>query len=64
MKSLFAVAIGVAIGFLVANRIAGSSTDRTRPSRASVRARAFADAVLAGYRTREAELRASGGVHA
>lgn len=59
MKQLFWLTLGIITGFFVAHKV--SQTDQGRAFFANVdaRTREFTDAIVEGYREREAELRSS-----
>jgi hypothetical protein len=60
VKSLFFVAVGVVIGFLVAHRVSRTPGGARFFSVVDQQTKAFTGAVADGYRAREAELRADG----
>jgi hypothetical protein len=59
MKGVFLLAIGVAAGFVVAHQLAKTPQGKQFFDDVDARARDFGDAVVDGYKTREAELRAA-----
>ncbi|KQO64721.1 hypothetical protein [Curtobacterium sp. Leaf261] len=58
MKPLFFVAVGVVIGFLVAHQVNQTTGGRRFFAELDTRTKAFRGAIVDGYRSREAELRA------
>ncbi|MFZ7088630.1 hypothetical protein [Curtobacterium sp. RRHDQ10] len=58
MKPVFFVAVGVVIGALVASRVTATTGGRRFLVELDTRTKAFRSAILDGYRSREAELRA------
>ncbi len=61
MKSFVLVVLGVAIGFLVAHTVSKTPDGKRFFADVDSRAREFGGAVVDGYKTREAELRAAVG---
>ncbi len=59
MKGFFLLAIGVAAGFVAAHYVSKSPQGKQFFDDIDARARDFGDAVVDGYKTREAELRAA-----
>lgn len=59
MKSLLLLVVGVGIGFLAAHQVAKSPEGKQFFSDVDARAREFGSAVVDGYKSREAELRAA-----
>lgn len=59
MKNVILLVVGVAIGFVVAHEVAKTSGGKRLFEEVDAKARAFGSAVIDGYRTREAELRAA-----
>jgi hypothetical protein len=59
MKNLLLVAVGVAVGFLVAHAVSRTPEGKRFFDDVDSRAREFGSAVVDGYRSREAELRAT-----
>lgn len=59
MKNVILLVVGVAIGFVVAHEVAKTSGGRRFFEEVDAKAHAFGSAVVDGYRTREAELRAA-----
>jgi hypothetical protein len=57
VKSLFFVAVGVVLGFLLAHRVSRTGAGARFFSEIDSRTKAFTGAVADGYRSREAELR-------
>jgi hypothetical protein len=64
VKQLFFVAVGVVIGFVAAQRVSRTPSAAHLLAQVDARAKAFADAVAEGYRSRGAELRPSGDTRA
>jgi hypothetical protein len=60
VKSLFFVAVGVVIGFLVAHRVSRTSVGARFFAEVDARTKDFTAAVADGYRSRGAELRTDG----
>jgi hypothetical protein len=61
VKPLFFVAVGVVIGFLVAHQVNQTAGGKRFFSEVDARTKAFRSAIVDGYRSREAELRADPG---
>ncbi len=59
MKGVFLLIIGVGIGFLAAHQIAKTPEGKKFFSDVDWKAREFGSAVVDGYKSREAELRAA-----
>ncbi len=59
MKNALFLAIGVAIGFVVAHQVSKTPQGRAFFDDVDSKAREFGSAVVDGYRAREAELRAA-----
>ena len=59
MKGILLLAIGVAAGFLVAHQVAKTPEGKKFFDDVDSKAREFGGAVLDGYKSREAELRAA-----
>lgn len=59
MKSALFLVIGVAVGFVVAHQVAKTPQGRAFFDDVDAKAREFGNAVVDGYRAREAELRAA-----
>ncbi|MEY4102338.1 MAG: hypothetical protein RIR88_472 [Actinomycetota bacterium] len=59
MKQLFWVIVGVALGFFAAHKINQTEQGREFFARVDSKTRDITDAVVEGYKAREAELRAS-----
>ena len=59
MKGVVLLAIGVAAGFVVAHQVAKTPQGKQFFDDVDSKARGFGDAVVEGYKTREAELRAA-----
>lgn len=59
MKSLLLLAVGAAAGFVAAHQVAKTPAGRQFFDDVDARAREFGDAVVDGYKAREAELRAA-----
>lgn len=59
MKGVILLAVGVALGFVVAHQVAKTPQGRQFFDDVDARARDFGDAVVDGYKSREAELRAA-----
>ena len=59
MKNLVLVVVGVAIGFLVAHTVSRTPQGKRFFDDVNSRAREFGSAVVDGYTSREAELRAA-----
>jgi hypothetical protein len=59
MKSLLLLAVGVAVGFVVAHQVAKTPEGKRFFEDVDTRAREFGSAVVDGYKAREAELRAA-----
>ncbi len=59
MKNLLWLIVGVGIGFYAAHRVNQTPQGRAFFEDVDSKAREFGDAVVEGYRTREAELRAA-----
>ncbi len=59
MKSALWVVVGVAIGFVVAHQLNRTPQGQRFFAGVEAKAKEFADAVVDGYRAREAELRAA-----
>ena len=57
MKGALLLIVGVAIGFIVAHEVAKSESGRQFFDDVDGKAREFGDAVISGYKSREAELR-------
>jgi hypothetical protein len=58
MKGILLLAIGVAAGFVVAHEVAKTPEGRKFFDNVDSKAREFGSAVVDGYKSREAELRA------
>lgn len=59
MKTILLLAIGAAAGFVVSHQVAKTPAGRQFLDDIDTRAREFGEAVVDGYRAREAELRAA-----
>ena len=59
MKSILLLAVGVAAGFLVAHQVSKTPQGKQFFDDVDAKAREFGSAVVDGYKTREAELRAA-----
>ena len=59
MKGILLLAVGVAAGFIVAHQVAKTPEGKKFFEDVDSRAREFSSAVVDGYKTREAELRAA-----
>jgi hypothetical protein len=59
MKSALFLLVGVAVGFVVAHQVSKSPQGKAFFDDVDSKAREFGSAVIDGYRTREAELRAA-----
>jgi hypothetical protein len=59
MKQLFWVIVGVALGFVAAHKINQTEQGREFFATVDAKTRDLTDAVVEGYKAREAELRAS-----
>lgn len=59
MKGLFLLVAGVAIGFVVAHQVAKTPEGKQFFDDVDSKAREFGNAVIDGYKAREAELRAA-----
>ena len=59
MKSILLLAVGVAAGFIVAHQVSKTPQGEKFFSDVDSKAREFSSAVIDGYKTREAELRAA-----
>lgn len=59
MKGLFLLIVGVGVGFVVAHQINKTPEGKKFFEDVDSRAREFSSAVVDGYKTREAELRAA-----
>ena len=59
MKGLFLLIVGVGVGFIVAHQINKTPEGKKFFEDVDSRAREFSSAVVDGYKTREAELRAA-----
>ena len=59
MKGLFLIIVGVGVGFIVAHQINKTPEGKKFFEDVDSRAREFSSAVVDGYKTREAELRAA-----
>ena len=59
MKSILLLAVGVAAGFLVAHQVSKTPQGKQFFDDVDTKAREFGSAVVDGYKTREAELRAA-----
>jgi hypothetical protein len=59
MKSALFLVIGVAIGFVVAHQVAKTPQGKAFFDDVDAKAREFGSAVVDGYKSREAELRAA-----
>jgi len=57
MKGALLLIVGVAIGFVIAHEVAKTDTGRQFFDDVDGKAREFGDAVVSGYKAREAELR-------
>lgn len=61
MKSIVLVVVGIALGFLVAHNVSKTPEGQRFFASVDSRAREFSSAVVDGYKSREAELRAAVG---
>jgi len=59
MKGLLLLAVGVAVGFVVAHQVAKTPEGKAFFEDVDSKAREFGNAVVDGYKAREAELRAA-----
>ncbi|QEO10140.1 hypothetical protein [Protaetiibacter larvae] len=59
MKGALLLVVGVAIGFVVAHEVAKTEKGKQFFSEVDGKAKEFGDAVVQGYKAREAELRAA-----
>lgn len=59
MKNILWLIVGVGIGFYAAHRVNQTPQGRAFFEDVDAKAREFSDAVVEGYKTREAELRAA-----
>lgn len=59
MKGILLLAVGVAAGFVVAHQVAKTPEGKKFFDDVDSKAREFGSAVVDGYKTREAELRAA-----
>ena len=59
MKGVLLLAVGVAIGFVVAHQVAKTPEGKQFFEDVDSKAREFGNAVIDGYKAREAELRAA-----
>jgi hypothetical protein len=59
MKGLFLLIVGVGVGFIVAHQVNKTPEGKKFFEDVDSRAREFSSAVVDGYKTREAELRAA-----
>jgi hypothetical protein len=59
MKKFFLLLVGVALGFVVAHQYSKTPQGRVFFDDVDSKAREFGSAVIEGYKTREAELRAA-----
>ena len=59
MKGVFLLIAGVAIGFVAAHQVAKTPQGKAFFDDVDSKAREFGEAVVDGYKTREAELRAA-----
>jgi hypothetical protein len=59
MKGALLLAVGVAVGFVVAHQVAKTPQGRQFFDDVDSKARGFGEAVIDGYKSREAELRAA-----
>jgi hypothetical protein len=59
MKGVLLLIVGVAVGFVAAHQISKTPQGKQFFSDVETRARDFGDAVVDGYKTREAELRSA-----
>lgn len=59
MKGVFLLAVGVAVGFVAAHQLAKTPQGKQFFDDVQSRARDFGDAVVDGYKAREAELRSA-----
>jgi hypothetical protein len=59
MKSIILLAVGVAAGFIVAHQVAKTPEGQRFFEDVDTKAREFGNAVIDGYKAREAELRAA-----
>lgn len=59
MKGVFLLVAGVAIGFVVAHQVAKTPEGKRFFDDVDTKAREFGNAVVDGYKAREAELRAA-----
>ena len=59
MKSIILLAVGVAVGFIVAHQVAKTPEGQRFFEDVDTKAREFGSAVIDGYKAREAELRAA-----
>jgi hypothetical protein len=61
MKGVLLLIVGVAVGFVAAHQVAKTPQGKQFFDDVESRARDFQDAVVDGYKTREAELRSAAG---
>jgi hypothetical protein len=59
MKGILLLAVGVAVGFIVAHQVAKTPEGKKFFDDVDSKAREFGGAVIDGYKAREAELRAA-----
>lgn len=59
MKNAVWLVVGIAVGFIAAHRVENSPQGKQFLDDVDAKAREFGDAVIEGYRQREAELRAA-----
>ncbi|MCU1578649.1 MAG: hypothetical protein JWP19_853 [Rhodoglobus sp.] len=59
MKGILLLAVGVAVGFIVAHQVAKTPEGKKFFDDVDTKAREFGGAVIDGYKAREAELRAA-----
>ncbi len=59
MKAVVLLAVGVAAGFMVAHQVAKTAPGRQFFDDVGAKTRDFGEAIVDGYRSREAELRAA-----
>ncbi|MEO5533679.1 MAG: hypothetical protein ABIR17_00920 [Pseudolysinimonas sp.] len=57
MKGLFLLAVGAAAGFAIAHQVSKTPEGQKFFSDVDAKAREFGDAVVTGYKSREAELK-------
>jgi hypothetical protein len=59
MKNVLWLVVGVGVGFVVAHQVAGTPRGKRFFDDVNAKAHDFGDAVVDGYKQREAELRAA-----